>query len=71
MRGQQIAGLDGQAVYMMVHPSYLLRLLDADAKEREYAQLVPELQAAQALGRELRGAEGLAVPAGVDPRLSA
>ena len=40
-----------------VHPSYLLRLPDEDAKEREYARFVEDLKvAASALKRLKRAA---------------
>ncbi|TPE53735.1 UdgX family uracil-DNA binding protein [Amaricoccus solimangrovi] len=35
--------------YLTVHPSYLLRLPDAEAKAREYARFVEDLRAARAL----------------------
>jgi len=38
------AQFDGRAGYITVHPSYLLRLPDAGAKQREYAALVRDLR---------------------------
>jgi hypothetical protein len=35
-----------------VHPSYLLRLLDADARAREYARFVDDLKIAAQLLRK-------------------
>lgn len=40
---------DGGLLRVTVHPSYLLRLPDPAAKEREYARFVEDLTAAQAL----------------------
>jgi DNA polymerase len=40
---------DGQAVFVTVHPSYLLRLPDAAAKAREYANFVRDLQSIRRL----------------------
>jgi uracil-DNA glycosylase len=37
---------------VMVHPSYLLRLPDADAKAREYQRFVDDLKIAAALMRK-------------------
>jgi hypothetical protein len=37
---------------MAVHPSYLLRLPDADAKAREYQRFVDDLKIAAALMRK-------------------
>ena len=37
---------------MTVHPSYLLRLPDADAKAREYQRFVDDLKIAAALLRK-------------------
>ena len=39
---------------MTVHPSYLLRLPDADAKAREYERFVDDLRIAAALLRKTR-----------------
>ncbi len=43
-RGHLIDREDGPQVLVTVHPSYLLRLPDADAKEREYARFVDDLR---------------------------
>ncbi|HEX3351155.1 MAG TPA: UdgX family uracil-DNA binding protein [Acetobacteraceae bacterium] len=47
-RGRAIP-LDGTTGFVTVHPSYLLRLPDADTKAREYAAFVRDLRAAAAL----------------------
>lgn len=43
-RGRLIDRDDGPQVLVTVHPSYLLRLPDADAKAREYARFVEDLK---------------------------
>jgi DNA polymerase len=43
-RGRPIEGPDGQAVFVTVHPSFLLRVPDEDAKAREYRAFVADLQ---------------------------
>jgi len=48
-RGRAFQMADGQTVFITVHPSYLLRLPDLDAKEREYAAFVRDLTAVRAL----------------------
>ncbi|MEO6839403.1 MAG: UdgX family uracil-DNA binding protein [Bradyrhizobium sp.] len=48
-RGQLIALEHGVRALVTVHPSYLLRLPDADAKAREYARFVDDLRIAAAL----------------------
>ncbi len=51
-RGRIIELDDGTRVLVTVHPSYLLRLPDQDAKEREYARFVDDLRiAADVLNR--------------------
>jgi DNA polymerase len=56
-RGQLIDLDDGIKVLVTVHPSYLLRLPDADAKAREYARFVNDLKiAAQLLQKSARAA---------------
>ncbi len=49
------AGIATKAL-VTVHPSYLLRLPDEDAKAREYANFVKDLKLAQSFLRELRAA---------------
>ncbi|PKP91307.1 MAG: uracil-DNA glycosylase [Alphaproteobacteria bacterium HGW-Alphaproteobacteria-16] len=44
MRGAPIALADGSEGWVTVHPSYLLRLPDADRREAEYAAFVADLQ---------------------------
>jgi uracil-DNA glycosylase family protein len=50
-RGRLIE-LEGTMALVTVHPSYLLRLPDADAKAREYARFVDDLKIAAALLRK-------------------
>ena len=47
-RGRVIASPDGVKVMVTVHPSYLLRLPDEDAKAREYGRFVDDLKIAAA-----------------------
>jgi len=51
-RGRPIDLDDGIKVLVTVHPSYLLRLPDADAKAREYARFVDDLRIAADLLRK-------------------
>ena len=51
-RGRLIDLEDGTKALVTVHPSYLLRLPDADAKAREYQRFVEDLKIAAALLRE-------------------
>jgi DNA polymerase len=56
-RGRLIDLDDGIKALVTVHPSYLLRLPDADAKAREYARLVDDFRiAAAALRKSARAA---------------
>jgi len=52
-RGHLIDLDDGIKALVTVHPSYLLRLPDADAKAREYERFVDDLKIAAALLRKL------------------
>jgi uracil-DNA glycosylase len=52
-RGRLIDLNDGPKALVTVHPSYLLRLPDADAKAREYQRFVDDLKIAAALLRKL------------------
>jgi uracil-DNA glycosylase len=45
-RGRPINLDDGTRVLVTVHPSYLLRLPDADAKAQEYRRFVQDLKVA-------------------------
>ena len=47
LRGEVMQAPDGRAVLPTVHPSYLLRLPDAESREREHARFVQDLKAAQ------------------------
>jgi uracil-DNA glycosylase family protein len=51
-RGRLIDLADGIKALVTVHPSYLLRLPDADAKAKEYARFVDDLKIAAALLRQ-------------------
>lgn len=46
-RGRRLETREGAALRATVHPSYLLRLPDADAKEEEFAKFVADLKAAK------------------------
>lgn len=52
-RGQTTALPDGGLGFVTVHPSYLLRQPDEDAKAREYAAFVRDLRAVRALMQTL------------------
>lgn len=47
---------DGQSGYVTVHPSYLLRLPDAEAKEQEFSAFVADLKRARSLVEQQRAA---------------
>ncbi len=47
VRGEVMATEDGQPLLPTVHPSYLLRLPDPEAREREYARFLADLRAAR------------------------
>jgi uracil-DNA glycosylase family protein len=51
-RGRPVDLDDGIKALVTVHPSYLLRLPDADAKAREYERFVGDLKIAAALLRK-------------------
>jgi DNA polymerase len=51
-RGRAIDLDEGFKAMVTVHPSYLLRLPDADAKAREYRRFVDDLKVAAALSRK-------------------
>jgi DNA polymerase len=56
-RGRLIALDDGRKALVTVHPSYLLRLPDEDAKAAEYARFVDDLKiVATCLGKSARAA---------------
>jgi DNA polymerase len=56
-RGRLIDLDDGLKALVTVHPSYLLRLPDADAKAREYQRFVDDLKlAAELLRKSARAA---------------
>jgi DNA polymerase len=55
-RGHLIASDDGPQVLVTVHPSYLLRLPDEEAKAREYARFVDDLKLAAAHLKKARAA---------------
>jgi len=51
-RGRPIDLDDGVKALVTVHPSYLLRLPDAEAKAREYQRFVEDLKIAAAVLRK-------------------
>ncbi len=53
-RGQRIPLEGGQAGFVTVHPSFLLRLPDADSKAREYRAFVADLRKAMQLADSIR-----------------
>ena len=55
-RGRIIDLADGVKALVTVHPSYLLRLPDADAKAREYERFVADLKIAAAVMKSVRAA---------------
>jgi len=55
-RGRLIDLADGIKALVTVHPSYLLRLPDADAKAREYDHFVADLKLAAAMMKSARAA---------------
>ena len=55
-RGRLIDLADGVQALVTVHPSYLLRLPDADAKAREYERFVADLKIAAAVLKSVRAA---------------
>jgi DNA polymerase len=56
-RGRLIDLQDGMRALVTVHPSYLLRLPDPEAKAREYARFIEDLKiAAQVLRKAARAA---------------
>jgi len=48
-RGHEVTWSDGRRGLITVHPSYLLRIPDADSKEREYKAFVRDLKLAAKL----------------------
>jgi uracil-DNA glycosylase len=56
VRGKILDAADGVKALVTVHPSYLLRLPDADAKEREYKRFVDDLKIAAAMLRKTKRA---------------
>ncbi len=48
-RGERIVLADGQAAFVTVHPSFLLRLPDEESKTREYRAFVADLRKAAAI----------------------
>jgi DNA polymerase len=55
-RGRVIELADGPRALVTVHPSYLLRLPDADAKAREYERFVDDLRLAAEVLNEAHAA---------------
>ena len=57
--GRPIEGPDGQAMFVTVHPSFLLRVPDEAAKAREYRAFVADLRAiGELVGAPVRVAGG-------------
>jgi uracil-DNA glycosylase len=56
MRGEVISLRDGLEGFITVHPSFLLRLPDADAKAREYERFVDDLKLIARHVRDIRKA---------------
>jgi uracil-DNA glycosylase len=56
-RGRPIRSPDGQTAFVTVHPSFLLRVPDEDAKAREYRAFVDDLRKVIALVRRPGSAE--------------
>ncbi len=56
VRGQILDTTEDTQVLVTVHPSYLLRLPDEDAKQREYARFVDDLKVAAATLRKAKRA---------------
>jgi len=54
MRGREIVFVEGQHGLVTVHPSYLLRIPDAESKRREYAKFVADLNLAKRLAAAAR-----------------
>ena len=52
-RGRTLKTREGAALRATVHPSYLLRLPDEDAKEAEFARFVADLRDAKSLAEKL------------------
>lgn len=52
-RKQTLQTREGAALRATVHPSYLLRLPDADAKEAEFARFVADLRAAKHVAEQM------------------
>jgi DNA polymerase len=52
-RGRPFKLDDGQTAFVTVHPSFLLRVPDEDAKAREYRAFVRDLEAVRKLMAEL------------------
>jgi uracil-DNA glycosylase len=44
LRGEILTTTDGMRLGVTIHPSYLLRITDADAKEREYQHFIEDLR---------------------------
>ena len=51
-RGHELTWADGRRGLITVHPSYLLRIPDAESKEREYNGFVRDLKLAAKLAAQ-------------------
>jgi DNA polymerase len=54
-RGRRIELPDGQAAFVTVHPSFLLRVPDEDSRAREYRAFLDDLRKAAQLAAEIAG----------------
>jgi DNA polymerase len=54
-RGRRIELADGQAAFVTVHPSYLLRVPDEEGRAREYRAFLEDLRKAARLAEEIAG----------------
>jgi uracil-DNA glycosylase len=54
-RGRRIDLGDGQAGFITVHPSFLLRVPDEDSRTREYRAFLDDLRKAARLAEEIAG----------------
>jgi len=53
VRGDILSQSDGTRLVVTIHPSYLVRINDADDKEREYRRFVEDLRSSQEATRSL------------------
>lgn len=58
LRGEVLSGRDGSRVVVTIHPSYLLRLRDAESEAREYGGLVATCGSVHGWSRRPHDAQG-------------